>query len=78
MLVLPPEERWEAISRLPPFAPPPVRRPSPVAEPAGDEDALPLAQAILRYAAYRAIAVSLWYVGIALGIGVLTALLARP
>jgi hypothetical protein len=87
VLVLGEDERRRAIAELPPFAPIPARRAFPVPtartttarETNVSEDAVesPLARAILRYTLHRAIAVSIWYAGIAVGIGLLTALLAQ-
>jgi hypothetical protein len=77
VLVLPEEERRRAIAELPPFAAFPTRRALPVAAIGEDRAHTPLTTAILRYTVHRAIAVSIWYVGIAIGIGLLTALLAQ-
>ena len=76
VLVLPDDERLLAIAQLPlPQAPP--RRLELVADPPQPAPPAPVAATIIRYAAYKAITASTWYVGISVVIALLVALLAE-
>jgi len=77
VLVLPDDERLRAIAELPPFAPFATERAAPIVPIAPVPESSSVARIAARYALHRAIAVTLWYVGIALAMGVLVAILAN-
>jgi hypothetical protein len=76
VLVLPEDERLRAIAELPAFAPFAPERAAPLVSAAEAPRPPSIARLAARYALERTIAVTVWYIGIALAIAVLAAVLA--